>query len=795
MATYSSLKYPVAAASSSTTTYADMDALIAATGMSAGDQALVSALNKVFMYTGSAWYLVATMTNDSPTAITGVDAAISLAIDGTATVITAVSTDPEGFPLTWSYAVTTGSLGSTATVSQADNVFTITPSSTSADAGSFSITFSVTDGATGAVNAVSAFTLSFFVTDSRYTALSVKATAAGSNQTFSDASSNNTTLTTYAAPTASTFSPYRHGGYAPTFGQANGSSLKVNGSTGVSMGAGDYTIECWINITKSGTQTLFGNTAHRIILINGIFYDWASNGTQTAFAIGGTNWSYTDNMYRWVHLAITRTSGVVKAWIDGVGSSNTVSDTSTWSMSRIGAKADASGEVFNGQMKDIRLVVGTAVYSSDFTPPSEPLTAISGTQLLIGSLPYLKDQSTNNYSITPYGSKVTVEPASTFDNGAYSKANHGASTFFGTANGGAVIPASGIPVGAGDYTIEMWINATKSGTQTLIKNASGHQLLLISGTFYDWASNGTQTQWAIDGTAYTYTEDGTSQHRGQNAWVHLAVTRTSGVVKAWINGIGSSNTVNDTTNWSLTRIGSTADASSENFEGSMCDLRLVVGTAVYSSDFTPPTAPLTAISGTAFLLNPEISISDLSQSSSITCVGNAATSTTQVKFAGTKSIAFDGTGDYLALSSAAMNIPSSTEFTIEGWVYFTGIGSYEMLFGGTGTTPYIGLQGGVNLEIILSSNTFFPWSPNNNIWYYITVVRNSSNIIKLWIDGAEVTATSGSTNSNALPLVNIGRAGGYPQHDFQGYMQDVRVTKGLVRYTANFTPPTAELEG
>ena len=152
---------PAVGDTSATTIYSDMAALIAATGMSAGDQALVTALNKVFMYTGSAWFLIATMTNASPTAITGVDGTYTLAEDGTATTITAVSTDPEGFPLTWSYAVTTGSLGSTATVSQADNVFTVTPSSTEADAGSFSITFSVTDGATGAVQTVSAFTLSF----------------------------------------------------------------------------------------------------------------------------------------------------------------------------------------------------------------------------------------------------------------------------------------------------------------------------------------------------------------------------------------------------------------------------------------------------------------------------------------------------------------------------------------------------------------------------------------------------------------------------------------------------------
>jgi hypothetical protein len=143
------------------TVVTDMAGLIAITGMVAGQTALVTALNKVFMYTGSAWYLIATMTNASPTAITGVNSTYDLAIDGTATTITAVSTDPEGFALTWSYAVTAGSLGSTASVSQADNVFTITPSTTEADAGTFSITFSVTDGATGAVSAVSAFTLAF----------------------------------------------------------------------------------------------------------------------------------------------------------------------------------------------------------------------------------------------------------------------------------------------------------------------------------------------------------------------------------------------------------------------------------------------------------------------------------------------------------------------------------------------------------------------------------------------------------------------------------------------------------
>jgi hypothetical protein len=146
------------------TVYATMALLVAATGMSTGDMAYVTANNKLYLYTGSGWFLVATVQNNSPTAITGVASTVDLAKDGTATTITAVSTDPDGYALTWSYSVTTGSLtnggGATATVSQADNVFTITPTTTTSYGGEFSITFSASDG-TNTATAISAFTLVF----------------------------------------------------------------------------------------------------------------------------------------------------------------------------------------------------------------------------------------------------------------------------------------------------------------------------------------------------------------------------------------------------------------------------------------------------------------------------------------------------------------------------------------------------------------------------------------------------------------------------------------------------------
>jgi hypothetical protein len=153
-----------AAADLGPTVHSTIDGLVAQTGMTVGDTALITGTNKLYMYTTSGWFLVATMTNTSPSAITGAAASYTLATDGTATVVTLAATDPEGFPITFSHTVSTGSLGSTATVTQGTganaNVFTVTPSSNSAHAGSFSLTFSASDG-NSVSQAISAFSLSF----------------------------------------------------------------------------------------------------------------------------------------------------------------------------------------------------------------------------------------------------------------------------------------------------------------------------------------------------------------------------------------------------------------------------------------------------------------------------------------------------------------------------------------------------------------------------------------------------------------------------------------------------------
>ena len=130
-------------ADNTTLSVTSVSELINITNPPAGQNVLVTSTKQLFVYTGTAWYVIATMDNESPTPITGANGAYSLPVGSTPTVITLVSSDPEGFELTWSYAVTSGTLNGT-TVGQADNVFTITPSDT--NTADFSLTFSATDG-------------------------------------------------------------------------------------------------------------------------------------------------------------------------------------------------------------------------------------------------------------------------------------------------------------------------------------------------------------------------------------------------------------------------------------------------------------------------------------------------------------------------------------------------------------------------------------------------------------------------------------------------------------------------
>ena len=134
------------------TVVADTTALQALTNNSVGDLVFVSANNKLYLRQTNGWYTVATVSNATPVISSAGNASYAFATDGNSIVITVTATDAEGETITYAHTVSSGSLtnggGTTATVVQGTgnnvNQFTITPSTNSAYAGSFSLTFTAT---------------------------------------------------------------------------------------------------------------------------------------------------------------------------------------------------------------------------------------------------------------------------------------------------------------------------------------------------------------------------------------------------------------------------------------------------------------------------------------------------------------------------------------------------------------------------------------------------------------------------------------------------------------------------
>jgi len=180
-------------------------------------------------------------------------------------------------------------------------------------------------------------------------------------------------------------------------------------------------------------------------------------------------------------------------------------------------------------------------------------------------------------------------------------------------------------------------------------------------------------------------------------------------------------------------------------------------------------------------------------------VGNAQISTSVKKY-GTGSIAFDGTGDWLfSPKTADMVIPASSTFTMECWAYLTAAqNTFRMLVSEANgsSSRYLSINAtGIEAQFGGSSGTSVAanYTFTLNTWYHIALVRNGTTVA-IYINGQAQTV-SNSTQTNAFFDVGtgmyIGRWGGSPSYEWSGYIDDLRITKGVARYTANFTPPTA----
>lgn len=188
----------------------------------------------------------------------------------------------------------------------------------------------------------------------------------------------------------------------------------------------------------------------------------------------------------------------------------------------------------------------------------------------------------------------------------------------------------------------------------------------------------------------------------------------------------------------------------------------------------------------------------------VTASGNAQISTAQSKFGGTSG-AFDGSGDFLTSAYNTAFDLGSGDFTVEAWIYPTTLSGVKIV---ATTRNAAGSDGGFVLFTNGSALAAQCWGPTAgtilgsassasgtltvNAWSHVAYCRNGS-AFRVFVNGT-VGATTGSSSSAVVstgrPLL-IGTDPSTTGRDFAGYMDELRITKGVARYTANFTPPTA----
>lgn len=437
-------------------------------------------------------------------------------------------------------------------------------------------------------------------------------TTATNNTTFIDSSANAFTVTRNGDTVQSGFNPFSQASSGSGYFDGNGDYLSIPYDTAFDLSTGDWTVELWWYPTTTGVD-------QNLIMVNfsgadGYAHARIAATTANKFYVlssaTGSSWlnitqfgSWTTG--QWYHLAFVRYGSAFTLYVNGVAAGSYTSSSTLTNFSgvtQIGRVNTATGTVLQytyGYISNARVVKGTAVYTSNFTPPTSPLTAISGTSLLL---------LTDNYSIvnsTSTNLPVTINGGASISTAQFPTGMSSSMLFNGTTGYLSFPSNSAFAFGSGDFTVEYWLYAsswspsfyTVFDTRTSGLSSGYSDYINGSGVFNIYINN--STIYTMTGSLST------------NTWTHIAVSRSGTSLRVFINGTQNGSTVTNSTNLSDTNLlvavnrGNTAGTISTSFfNGYISNARVCKGTALYTANFTPPSLPMsTTVTVPAFVTN------------------------------------------------------------------------------------------------------------------------------------------------------------------------------------------------
>ncbi len=409
------------------------------------------------------------------------------------------------------------------------------------------------------------------------------------------------------------------------------------------------------------------------------------------------------------------------------------------------------------------------------------------------------DSSSNGYSITrnpATGPNAPTQGTFTpFSQTGWSNYFNGSTDYLTVAGG------SSLAFGSGDFSLEAFVYPTSSGINMKIydgrPNTTAGNYPVLQITLNNVAEFLVDATSLITGTTTILT----------NKWTHILVSRVSGNLRLFVNGVQDGSTVSNSTNFAnatarpaIAVRGSTL--ANDFFIGYISSVRVLIGSGFTS--VTVPTAPLTAITNTSLLLNfTNAGIFDSTAKNNLETVADAQVSTSIVKY-GSGSMYFDGTGDYLTIRNSPILSFGTGDVTVECWVNPIAISGIRTIidtrvsgaYGNDAFTfqlvdgvfsVYAGAYSGA--VALISAGSAVPTAA----WTHITFTR-ANGINRVFVNGALITTNTNAWNQTYVSTTPyyVGQTVGLDR-PFNGYIDDLRITNGYARYTANFKPPQVAL--
>lgn len=590
--------------------------------------------------------------------------------------------------------------------------------------------------------------------------------------------------------------------------------LSIPSNAAFQFGTGDWTIETWFYLNSTSGSVIIDmrngitlNAGPMILVSTSLAYNVANTNTITGTTTLSTG--------IWYHVAVVKSSGSTKMYLNGIQEGSTYSDSNTYVLNGpVIGKYSGSGATayFGGYMTNFRIVKGTAVYTAAFSLPL-PLTVITNTSLLLlvnSDANKIVDSSLNNFTVTnnggiTYSSSIVPSVAATATAAAGSLLFNGSSYV-------SYPTSSAWALGSSNFTVECWFYQTayppsgQGGSLIYLWNiSSGRSFTLTAG--YNGAG-GISASWNTSGGM----SGGTTS---LNTWYHAAFVRNGANFYLYLNGqqVATTTAVTITSSSDPLFIGANNDSASPTwfFNGYITNVRIVKGTAVYASGFSP-TVPLGLIPNTSLLMlvsnNTNRAVDSSTNNFTPTISGATFSSTVIPNASGSVttaagSIYFNGTSATLTIpSNAAFNL--TADFTLETWLYYQGSSSPCVIMNNQGgPSPnrgwmwYMLTDGRMGMDWsisgngnVLSGGSFTATvAVSQNQWYHVALVR-SGTAYTFYINGA---AGGAGTMSGAVNFAGS-FAIGYPVNEtagatyFKGYMTNMRVVNGRAVYNSAFTP-------